>query len=106
MDSNSRRQEKEIAKYLGGKVTPNSGGTRSSGGDVHTNAFLIEAKTRDKLSKTFTISREWLAKAHEQSIGQNKPHWALAFRYSPEGEDYFIINKHLMILLNNYLGVE
>lgn len=87
------KQEIEIAKYTGGKVQSNSGGTRFGGGDVHTNKFFIEAKCHIEEKKNFTIPKDWLIKAKEQSFEQGKENWALAIRYSEESEDYFIIPK-------------
>lgn len=99
----SQRQEKDIAKYLGGKIRPNSGGTRFDKGDITTELFLIEVKTRNKPQATINVKHEWLLKAHEQSIGQAKPYSAIAIRFDPDGEDYFIINRILMQQLLFYL---
>lgn len=91
----SEIQEKEIAKYLGGKTQPNSGGTKFGGGDILTKQFLIEAKTPTTSRSSFSIRRAWILKAYEQAFEQGKSYSAIAFRFQPYGDDYFIINKKL-----------
>ena len=89
-------QEHDIARLLGGRVQSNSGGTRFGGGDVLTKEFFIEAKTPTKDQTSFSIKKEWIDKMREQSFEQGKHHSSLAFRFSPEGDDYFVINSRLM----------
>ena len=74
----SSEQEQRLAKVLGGKVTPNSGGTKFGGGDILTEHFLIEAKTPTKKQSSFSIKEEWLDKMEEQG-------------FEPGGENYFIL---------------
>ena len=99
----SLKQEEHIAKVLGGKVQPNSGGTRFGGGDVLTDMFLIEAKTPATPQAAFTIKKEWIIKAFEQAFEQGKPFYALAFRFEPDGRDYYVIDEAKMKLLIHYL---
>ena len=96
-------QENEIARLLGGRVQSNSGGTRFGGGDVHTSQFFIEAKTPTKSQTSFSIKKEWIDKMYEQAFEQGKYQCALAFRFAPDGSDYFIINSRLMKQLVDYL---
>ena len=86
-------QEKYLAKLLNGKVQPNSGGTKFSGGDVITEHFLIEAKTSMKDRKSFSIKQEWIRKAEEQAFEQNKEESVVAFNFEPNGENFFILNE-------------
>ena len=102
----SASQEADIARMLGGKVQSNSGGTRFGGGDVHTSDFFIEAKTPCKDQTSFSIKQEWITKMFEQAFEQGKPVCALAFRFDPEGNDYFVINSRLMKLLVEYFEKE
>lgn len=102
----SRIQEAYIAKLLGGRVQSNSGGTRFGGGDVHTKQFFIEAKTPTKEQTSFSIKREWMDKMKEQAFEQGKHHSALAFRFDPEGPDYFVIDARLMQALVEYFEEE
>ena len=100
----SSNQEKQLAYKLGGKVTPNSGGTKFGGGDVLLDDWLIEAKTSMKSQNSFTIKKEWIEKAAEQAFEQNKNNSTLAFRFAPDGPDYFIIDfrtfKYLIELMS------
>lgn len=96
-------QEHDIARLLGGRVQSNSGGTRFGGGDVQTAQFFIEAKTPTKEQTSFSVKKEWVEKMREQAFEQGKIHSALAFRFDPNGEDYFVINSRLMRELVKYL---
>ena len=89
-DYNSR-QEKQLATLLGGKVTPNSGGTKFGGGDVLTEHFLVEAKTSMKPQGSFSAKESWLLKMREQAFEQGKQRSTLAIQFEPEGENYFIL---------------
>ena len=102
----SQSQERDIARMLGGRVQSNSGGTRFGGGDVLTKNFFIEAKIPTKDQTSFSIKKEWIEKMKEQSFEQGKSSSALAFRFSPDGEDYFVINSRLMKLLVEYFEKE
>lgn len=102
----SASQERDIARMLEGKVQSNSGGTRFGGGDIHTKQFFIEAKTPTKEQTSFSVKKEWLDKMREQAFEQGKHHSALAFRFSPEGADYFVIDSRLMRELVNHLEKE
>lgn len=99
----SSKQEKQIAKMVGGKVQSNSGGTRFGGGDVHTQTVFIEAKTPTTDKSSFSIKKEWLDKAKEQAFEQNKTSYALAFRFGPTEPDFFVIDAKLFKELINHL---
>lgn len=99
----SASQENDIARLLHGRVQSNSGGTRFGGGDVHTAQFLIEAKTPTKEQTSFSIKKEWIEKMREQAFEQGKIHSSLAFRFSPDGDDYFVIDSRMMRELVHYL---
>lgn len=90
----SDKQEKHIARITGGKVQCNSGGTKFGGGDVHTDKFLIEAKTPTKEQTSFTIKVEWLNKMDEQRFEQGKEEAVLSFRFDPDAtRDFYILNE-------------
>ena len=90
----SDKQEKHIAKVTGGKVQKNSGGTKFGGGDVHTNKFLIEAKTPTKEQTSFTIKKEWIIKMREQAYEQGKEESVLAFRFDPNIDtDLYVLSQ-------------
>ena len=64
----SSKQEKQVAKAIGGKQTANSGATAFSKGDVRTDDFLIECKTCVKPQKSFTVQKEWFTKNKEEAL--------------------------------------
>lgn len=99
----SLKQEQHIAKVMGGKVQPNSGGTRFGGGDVLTGMFFFEAKTNATPQSSFTIKKEWIKKAFEQAFEQGKPFYAIAIRFEPDGKDYYLIDEAKMKMLKHYL---
>ncbi len=90
----SSEQEKHIAKVTHGKLTPNSGGTKFSAGDILTEYFLIEAKTTTKETKSVSIKKEWLDKAKKQAFEQGKEGFFLAFNFEPNGENYYVMNEY------------
>ena len=94
----SSKQEKRVAKDIGGKVTSNSGATRFYKGDISTDSMLIECKTKTTTSKSVSIKKEWLGKLKEERFAMGKSYSSLAFDFG-DGEDYFIIDKKLMQIL-------
>lgn len=96
----SDKQEKKVAKAIGGKQTANSGATAFSKGDVRTDKFLIECKTSTKPKRSFTIQKEWLIKNDEEKFAMNKEYSALAFDFG-DGENYYVINEKLFKILMN-----
>lgn len=94
----SDKQEQYIAKVTGGKVQSNSGGTKFGGGDVHTEKFLIEAKTPAIERKSFTIMKDWLKKMREQAFEQGKECCALAFTFDPDKQENFYVISEMEFL--------
>ena len=100
----SNKQEKTVAKSLGGKKVANSGATSFNKGDVIAGDFLIECKTTTATSKaSFSIKREWLEKNREEAFAMGKHHNALAFQYGEGKENYYVLDerqfKEYMFLL-------
>ena len=98
----SNRQEKAVAKAVGGKQTANSGATAFSKGDVRTDRWLIECKTTCKEKSSFSIKKEWLTKNKEEAFAMGKPYNALCFDYGT-GERYYVIDEKTFKVLKNYL---
>jgi hypothetical protein len=92
----SKHQENTVAKAVGGKRTANSGATRWSKGDVKTDKWLLECKTKTSESQSISIKKEWLDKNAEEAFAMNKPHSALVFNFGGlhNTENYYIINEH------------
>lgn len=90
----SDRQEKAVAKAVGGKQTPNSGSTPFVKGDVLTDQFLIECKTVTKPQKQVTVYKEWITKNREEAFAMNKDYNAVAFDFGDK-EQFYIIDEKL-----------
>lgn len=99
----SKQQEKKVAKAVGGKRQPNSGATPFYKGDVITDQFLIEAKTKTTDCKSFTIKEDWLLKNEEEAFAMNRDS-ALCFDFGPSANKrYYIISERLFDLLQQCL---
>ena len=100
----SNKQEKQIAKAVGGKQTANSGATQWVKGDILTDDWLIEAKTHTEARKQFTIKKEWIDKNREEAFQMGKHHSAVVIQFEPEGENHYLISerdfKYLMEAYN------
>ena len=99
----SKRQETDIAKALGGSRQPNSGATAWAKGDVKTDQFLLEAKTKTKPSETITIHKDWIQKNREEAAFMGKPYQAIVINFGPGEENHYIIDEDLFITLLEYL---
>lgn len=91
----SSRQEKAVAKAIGGKQTANSGATMFSKGDVRTEDWLIECKTKTSPSASISIKREWIEKNEEEAFAMSKHHSAIAFNFGDlrNAKNYYIISE-------------
>jgi len=99
----SKQQEKKVAKRLDGKRQANSGATPFQKGDVITDQFLVECKTKTKDSKSFTIKEDWLLKNEEEAFAMGRDS-ALCFDFGPSANKrYYIISERLFDLLQQYM---
>lgn len=90
----SKRQEKAIAKSIGGRRTPNSGATSFDKSDVYVGSeWSIEAKTCMTPKSSFSIKKDWLIKMKEEQFACNKSYSALCFDFGDEGSRYYIIDE-------------
>lgn len=108
----SSKQEKAVAKAIGGRTTANSGATDFSGkGDILTagnydESFLVECKTKTSNSDSITIKREWFEKNKQEAIFEGKAHQVLVFNFGPDApynENHYVIDEYLFITLQEYL---
>ena len=90
----SNRQEKAVAKTVGGRQVSNSGATTFNKGDVTTDRVLIECKTCTKPQSTFTVKREWIEKNREEAFAMGKDYSALAVDFG-DGEQHYIISEKM-----------
>lgn len=91
----SSKQEKKVAKLLNGKCQKNSGATMWEKGDITTDKYLCECKTKTTHSKTMTIKKEWLEKLDKEALFMGKPNSALIFNFGPDEKNYVIITEDL-----------
>lgn len=99
----SKMQEKAVAKKLNGRVQPNSGATAFAKGDVKTDDWLIECKTKTTSSDSMSIKKSWLEKNMHEALFLGKQYSALAFNFGPNEKNYYIIDEDTMFLLINLL---
>ena len=90
----SNKQEKQIAKAVGGKQVSNSGATRFNKGDVVTGNWLIECKTCTKGKQSFSIKHDWLIKNKEEAFEMGKEYNALAFNFGPDTQNYYVMDEY------------
>lgn len=91
----SDKQEKRLAKNIGGRQVVGSGSTPFLKGDVTTSDLFIEAKTKAVESKSISVKKAWLEKAQEQAYSMRKKDYALAISFG-DGKDYYVIEDNLM----------
>ena len=99
----SKKQETAIAKVTGGQCTPNSGATLWAKGDVLTDQFLLEAKTKTTHSESISIKKEWFDKNRQEMVFMGKPYSAVVFNFGPGEENHYIIDESLFQELLEYL---
>ena len=90
----SNRQEKKVAKAVGGKQISNSGATDFQKGDITTDLFLLECKTKTTASKSFTLKKEWFGKNKEEAFEMGKPYSVVVIDFG-DGENHYIIDEKL-----------
>ena len=99
----SSKQEKSVATAISGKQTANSGATPFQKGDVLSDKFLLECKTKTTDSESVSIKKEWIEKNKREALFMGKEYQALAFNYGPNQPNYYIIDEYLFQELLEYL---
>lgn len=90
----SKKQEKSVAKAIGGRITPNSGATPFRKGDVSDDKWLIECKTCVKDQKSFSMKEEWFAKNTQEAIAMRKEYTAVVFSFGPDKPNYYCVDEN------------
>jgi len=98
----SSKQEKKVAKKLGGKQVVNSGAPSFVAGDVTTDLFLIECKTSTSQKQSVSIKKEWISKNADEAFAMGKFYSAVAFDFG-DGINNYIISEQLFKYLNEKL---
>ena len=89
----SDKQEKHVAKTLGGKQNVNSGATKWIKGDVQIDDILIECKTVMTPKNSYTVKKDILQKLNNEAFSMGKSNCALAFNFEPNGECFYVRNE-------------
>lgn len=101
----SNRQEKLVAKRLGGRQVANSGAPKFVAGDVTTDKFLLECKTHTEFKKSFTLKYEWFDKNKEEAFAMHKDYSAIVIDFG-DGEQHYIIDEALFKVLLDCINKE
>ena len=102
----SSKQEKQVAKAIGGRTVANSGATLFNKGDVTTSNILVECKTCVTEKKSFSIKKEWLEKNKEEAFEMGKDYSVLVFNFGPDTDNYYVIDERTFKLLQELLEKE
>lgn len=103
----SNNQEKKVAKAIGGRKTANSGATPFYKGDVITDDFLLECKTKMSNSNSISIKKEWMDKLEEEAFAMGKNYFALCFDFGPrDNMRYYIVTEREFQLLQEAIKDE
>ena len=89
----SNKQEKAVANAISGKQVANSGATAFNKGDVTSNDWLIECKTKTSESKSISIKKDWLLKNSEEAFAMGKTYNALCFDFGDDSRYYVVDEK-------------
>lgn len=95
----SNKQEKRVAKRVGGKQVSNSGATAFNKGDVITDDWLIECKTCTTPKSSMSVKKEWLIKNSEEAFAMRRNFSAVAIDFGSSDTYYIIDEKTFKILL-------
>ena len=104
LDFIALNKKKSIAKAVGGNQTSNSGATPFQKGDVITDSFLIEAKTKTTHTESITIKKQWIEKNKQEALFMGKKYNAVAFNFGPDEPNNYIIDEYLFQELIEYLN--
>lgn len=99
----SDNQEKQVAKAISGRQTANSGATDFKKGDVYTEQFLLECKTKVTHANSISIKKDWFIKNKQEAVFMGKPHTAIVFNFGPNEENHYIIDEYLFQELLEHL---
>ena len=102
----SDKQEKTVAKIIGGKQVANSGATAFNKGDAVSDKCLVECKTCTKPKQSFSIKKEWLEKNAEEAFAMNKQYSILAFNYGEDEDNYYILDERTFKKFLDFINEE
>lgn len=92
----STKQEKQVAKALGGYVVPASGATSFIKGDVIVGDILVECKTKVTPSSSFTLQKLWIDKLNEERIAMGKDYGVIAVSFDGGESSSYLVSERFM----------
>ena len=94
-------QEKSVCKKLDCIQTSNSGAGKFDKSDVYSKdaSLSIECKTSMTDKDSFSIKKEWFIKHKQEAYSTGFQNTAIAIRFGPTQEDYYIIDEAMMRFL-------
>jgi hypothetical protein len=99
----SKKQEDSVASALSGRRNSNSGAGMWQKGDVTTDNFLLECKTKTTHSESISVKKEWIEKNRKEAFFMNKDYCAVVINFGPDEPNYYIIDEELFAELQEYL---
>jgi hypothetical protein len=90
------KHEKAVAKALGGRQTPSSGSTPYSKGDITTDHFIIECKTKMVETNSIIIKQEWIDTLEQERRATGKQYKAISISMDCGKTSHYIIDEKLM----------
>ena len=102
----SNRQEKSVARSLGGKQVAGSGASIMSLGDVRLEHCLIECKTSTTEKGSYSVKREILDKIQKEARIMGKYFSMLAFNFGPDTKNFYVIDEDTMKFLIEKINEE
>lgn len=102
----SHKQETAVARATGGKLISNSGATMFAKGDLTTDQFLIECKTKTTHTDSISIKKAWLEKNQQEALFMGKKYSAVVFNFGPDEPNHYIIDEYLFQELLEYLQIK
>ena len=103
----SDKQERAVAKALGGKQVGGSGASLRSLGDVRVgDKILIECKTSTSEKNSYSVKRAVLEKIRKEAVEMRRYYSILAFNFGPETEKYYVIDENTVRFLIDAINNE
>lgn len=88
----SSRQEKQVAKSLGGTNDLQSGGGKWTKYDVAVGDWAIECKTKVTPQESMSFHKDWFAQAEQNRADSLKSYAAVCFSFG-DGVNYYAVDE-------------
>ena len=92
--SSFQKQQPKQKPVVDAKRQANSGALWYAKGDIKTEHYLLECKERGTVNargeKTISIPKSWLLKQEQEAFQENRPYWAIPFRYKNDDAIYIV----------------